>query len=134
MNKVKLICSECHKDFELYPSQVYYQQLHRKISEWFCTKKCYGKWLGKYHGWGKGKHTKNSTINFKPIEIPDTIGSHRKTHQWLQKHAKEVVEYSLTHTQKQTAIHFQIYPQSVYSAKYMCGYKVPKSYLIRCSK
>ena len=63
-NYVNLICSVCEKTYSMPQSVYYYTHCNRKLQEDFCSKTCYGKWLGAHHGWGKEKeHATRPTIN-----------------------------------------------------------------------
>lgn len=49
---VEYPCSICGKTSKEYVSQYRHRNEGRVLNDWYCSKRCYGVWLGKKHGFG----------------------------------------------------------------------------------
>ena len=52
---ITVICSECGQSFQEIKSQLIARVKRHKIDQIFCSKQCYGRWLGRTYGYG-GRH------------------------------------------------------------------------------
>lgn len=46
------ICEVCRKEFKRRKKEVQFRQKKQGLNIRFCSKKCHGRWLGTYYGWG----------------------------------------------------------------------------------
>lgn len=62
---VTLTCSECDKEYSLRTSDAHDRAETNTSGVMFCSKRCFGKWAGKTHGFGSADGRQNRRFNTK---------------------------------------------------------------------